>query len=101
MQRRSVVYDGQFRNESAALEPNVRRLDDAMRYVEHVLSETPEVGFPTAFPGVHVAPIVLPVAGSLIPLEVSIFYIWDATETICLSIKPSPPGTQPLIGHRP
>jgi hypothetical protein len=78
------------RRSANPLRPDVRRLDEALRYVEHVISNYPERGLPTAYPGVRVIPLVLADAtGSLIPIKASLFYIFDDTVHV-LSIKPAP-----------
>ena len=87
---RSVIYERQFEQEASALEPDVRRLDEAMRYVEHVISNYPEQALPTAYPGVRVIPLILPASRGLMPIEASVFYIYDDDQAHVLSIKPAP-----------
>lgn len=93
MAGRDVRWEPQFDREAAALEPDVRRLDEARQYIERVTRFYPEQGLPTDFPGVRVIPIVLPVGGSLVPLDCSVFYIYDDKRVYVLSIKPEPGTT--------
>jgi len=90
---RDVRWEQQFDEEIAALQPDVRRVDEAMRYIEKVVRLYPEQGLATEYPAVRLAPVVLPVGGSLMPLEASVFYIYDDEIVYVLSIKPSP-GTR-------
>lgn len=90
---RDVRWERSFEDEAAALQPDVRRLDEARRYIERIVCLHPEQGLPTEYPGVRVVPIVLPVGGSLVPLEASVFYTYDDECVSVLSIKPTPGTT--------
>lgn len=61
--RRSVVEEHRFARELAAIEPNVRRSDEALFYVKELLARDPSAGLETATPGIFVAPIILPLPG--------------------------------------
>jgi hypothetical protein len=60
---RSVVEEPRFVAELAAIDPNVRRTDEALYYVKELLARDPDAGISTATPGVKVAPIFLPLIG--------------------------------------
>lgn len=87
---RGVFWEKQFEDELAALQPEPRRVDEARQYIEELTRFHPEQGLPTDYPGVRLVPVVLPVGGSLMPLEASVFYIYDDQSVYVLSIKPKP-----------
>ena len=89
MPGRSVVWEEQFEEESARLQPDVRRLDEARRYLEWLLSVHPERGIPTEYPGVSSAPLKLPHRDDRI-IRCSVFYIYDEERVHVLSIRPAP-----------
>lgn len=85
---RTVVQEDRFRRELAAIEPDVRRTDEALFYVEHLVAREPWVGLPTRQPEVWIAPILLPSGAEVV--EASIFYTFDDQYVRLLSIRLDP-----------
>lgn len=83
---RSVVEEARFVDELAAIDPDVRRTDEALFYVKDVLARDPEVGIRTPVPGVWIAPIFLPTARGTGARPASIFYTVTETAVHLLSI---------------
>jgi len=83
---RSVVEEHRFTAELAAIEPDVRRSDEALFYVKELLARDPEAGLPTSTPGIRVAPIILPVAEGSGWRPASIYYLVRPTAVHLLSI---------------
>lgn len=88
-QIRSVLWDDQFEQESAAIQPDIRRLDEARRYLEWELARRPEVGIPTEYPGVLIAPLRLPRSDNVV-VPASVFYTYDADTVWVMSVRLSP-----------
>jgi len=86
---RNVRYDDQFEAELAALQPDLRRVEEARRYLEWVLSNHPEQGIDSEYPGVLFAPFKIPRANDTIA-RTSIFYIYDEEGVDVLSVKVAP-----------
>ena len=86
---RTVVYDAQFELEAAAIQPDARRVDEAMRYLEFVVSQRPQYGLATDYPGVFVAPLNLPRADGTTG-SYSVFYTFDDERSYVMSIKEAP-----------
>jgi hypothetical protein len=84
---RSVVYEARFDEEAAAIDSNVHRMSEALRYVEKVLALDPEFGIQTKMPLVWVAPMVFHAPTSSGAQGASIFYTFDDERVRCLSIR--------------
>lgn len=84
---RDVRPTDRFQRELEKIEPNIRRTDEALRYVEELLASDPEVGLETEQPRVRIAPILFPrgIVGDTI--EVSIYYTWSDELVELLSIR--------------
>lgn len=83
---RTIVEESRFREELAAIEPDVRQTDDALRYVCELLARDAMVGMATFSPVVRVAPIVLPDADGH-RRDINIFYIVRETTVHLVSAK--------------
>ncbi|MBB4664204.1 hypothetical protein [Conexibacter arvalis] len=83
---RTIVEEARFREELAAIEPDVRRSDDALRYVYELLARDATVGMTTFSPEIRVAPIVLPDAAGR-RRDISLFYIVRDTTVHLVSAK--------------
>ncbi len=82
---RSVVREHRFEVQLEAIESNVRRMDEALRYVEERLARAPESGIQTAVPGIWVAPVRVPRRGELI--RASIFYTFTSDHVHLRAIR--------------
>lgn len=83
-----VFHQKSFEAELSDLRADADRLDDAIRYVEHQLSEDPASGLESAVPGIYIAPVRLPVDGGLV--RMSIFYTYDGKDVTFQSLKRAP-----------
>jgi hypothetical protein len=83
---RGVIFEARFEREAAAIDGDVRRMDEALRYVEQVLTVDPEFGLETATPDVWVAPIVFADTTTGVQAA-SIFYTFTDTHVRYLSIR--------------
>jgi hypothetical protein len=72
---RTVVREPRFEAEATAIQPDVQRIDEALRFVEDQLARHPDSGIETSVPGIWVAPIRLPRRGGVV--RASIFYTFD------------------------
>ena len=86
---RSIYWDGQFEEELERLQSDIRRVDEARRYLDWVLSVHPERGLPTEYPGVLSAPLKLPGKDDRL-VRCSVFYIYDDERVDVLSIRAAP-----------
>ncbi|HEV7938844.1 MAG TPA: hypothetical protein VGP18_12590 [Solirubrobacteraceae bacterium] len=84
---RVIVYEDRFDAEAAAIDNDIPRMDEALRYVENVLKVAPEFGLRTDEPLVWMAPIVFPGLTSSGAEAASIFYTFDDERVRCLSIR--------------
>ena len=85
---RGIVREDRFEAEAAAIQPSVRRLDEALRYVEQQLARFPDSGIPSSVPGLWVAPIRLPTLGGI--ARASIFYTFDEQRVSFHSVRLAP-----------
>lgn len=85
-----VHKEKQFEKQFEALLASLPRLDDAIRFAEHLLSESPDSGISTSVPGIYVFRTRLPDAGRVV--RVSIFYLYDGKDVrfVDLGIPPPP-----------
>jgi hypothetical protein len=83
----SIRYEKSFEEELAEL-GNFYRIDEALRYIEQRLDESPESGIPTPIPGLWVVPVRLPTDSGL--TLVSIFYTYDGTDVAFQELKRAP-----------
>ncbi len=90
---RTVVRQPRFEREAAALQPNVHRMDEALRYVEAQLAREPESGIESSVPGIWVAPVRIPRDGGIV--RASIFYTFNDAQVQLQSIRTSPGAAQP------
>lgn len=86
-QRRDVRREDRFEVECAAIDQDVRRMDEAIRYVEHVLSLSPDFGIRTKTLSIWVAPVVFREPTSSGTAAASIFYTFDEKLVRLLSIR--------------
>lgn len=83
-----VFHEKTFEAQLNALRADADRLDDALSYVEHQLSEDPQTGLESAVPGIYVAPVRLPTEDGLV--RMSIFYTYDGKDVTFRMLKRSP-----------
>jgi hypothetical protein len=83
-----VFHDRRFEDELNALQGDVDRLDDALRYVEQRISEEPASGIQASVPGIFIAPIRLPANSGLV--RVSIFYTFDGKDVTFRALRRAP-----------
>jgi hypothetical protein len=73
---RDVRRAHEFTTDLAAIDADVRRTDEALRYVEELLAKLPTAGVPArTAPGIWIAPLVFSVDG--ITVEVNVGYTFD------------------------
>lgn len=85
---RSVVREPRFESECQAIQPNVRRMDEALRYVEEQLARQPDSGIPSDVPGIWVAPVRVPKGRDDIGIvRASVFYTFDTEYVRLQSIR--------------
>ena len=83
-----VFRDEAFEEQLRGLGADLPRLDDAIRYIEHQLSEHPESGVASEIPGIYVAHARLPHAGEL--ARFSIFYTFDGKDVTFRVLRRAP-----------
>jgi hypothetical protein len=84
---RDIRREHRFEVECAAIDADVRRMDEALRFVEQVLSTTPDFGLSTRTLGIWVAPLVFLDGTSSGAQGASIFYTFDDRVVRLLSIR--------------
>ena len=85
---RDVRHEARFEQECAAIDADVRRMDDALRYVEQVLAVSPDFGIRSSRAlNVWVAPIVFYKMTTSGATKASIYYTFDDTIVRLLSIR--------------
>jgi hypothetical protein len=82
---RTVVREPRFEEEAAAIQPNARRMDEALQYVEYELARYPDSGIESSVPGIWVAPVRVPKEGWIV--RGSVFYTFDADHVRLQSIR--------------
>lgn len=85
---RTVVQEPRFEAELQALESDIRRMDEALRYAEFHLAQTPDGGIPSSVPGIWVAPVRVPSQDSIV--RASIFYTFTDDHVHLQSIRLAP-----------
>jgi hypothetical protein len=80
-----VGKSDRFEKRLAEFGPDLPRLDEALRFAEHQLSEFPTSGIPTSVPGIYVFPARLPSATGHV--LVSIFYLYDGKDVKFIDLK--------------
>lgn len=83
-----VFHDRRFEDELSALQADVDRLDDALRYVEQRVSEDPASGIESSVPGIFIAPVRLPAKSGLV--RMSIFYTYDGKDVTFRMLRRAP-----------
>jgi hypothetical protein len=83
-----IIYDHRFEDELKALQADIDRLDDALRYVEERLAEAPASGIKSSVPGILVAPVRLPDKSGLV--RMSIFYTYDGKDVTFRRLRRAP-----------
>ena len=86
LRQREVVYDARWDAEAQAVEENVQRLDEAMRYFEFQLSRAPKSGIESPAAGIWVAHATLPTRTNR-QVRVSVFYSFDEEQVRMRSIR--------------
>ncbi|MBI1899492.1 MAG: hypothetical protein HYS13_00080 [Planctomycetia bacterium] len=81
---RDIVYEPQFDDELAQIQPDFWRADEAMQGVEHLLGRFPQVGYQVQDSPVWYFPLLNPVED--FP-PVYIFYTFDDKQVFFLSIR--------------
>jgi len=79
---RTIVESELYESQRVALDLDARRLDEALFGTTWALARDPEIGAETAVPGIRALGIRQP--GGL--PELLIYYTWDATSVVLLSI---------------
>lgn len=82
---RGIMRQSRFEREALEIEPDVQRMDEAMRYVEGQIARWPETGIKSSVPGIWVAPIRAPSTEGIV--RASIFYTFDAQYVRLESIR--------------
>lgn len=73
---RDLRQSAQFASDLDALDSDVRRADDALRYVNTLLARDPTSGFPArTAPGIWLAPLVFDVDGETVLADIA--YAFD------------------------
>lgn len=85
---RTVVREPRFEEQLNEIESSVRRMDEALQYVEERLASSPDSGIPTSVPGLWVAPVRVPSEGALI--RASIFYTFTEDYVVLRAIRRAP-----------
>lgn len=85
---RTVVREPRFEAEAAAIQSDVERMDEALRYVEYQVARWPDSGIPSAVPGIYVAPVRVPRAGRIV--RGSGFYTYTTDHVNFQSIRLAP-----------
>jgi hypothetical protein len=85
---RTVVRESRFEREAAQIQSNVRRMDEALEYVEYRLARQPDSGIQSAVPGIWVAPVRVPSAAGII--RASVFYTFEPNYVRLQSIRRAP-----------
>jgi hypothetical protein len=83
---RDVIREARFDREAAAIDQDVRRMDEALRYVEMVVTVDPEFGIKADERGVWLAPIMFGDTSSGIQ-GATIFYAFDDVNVYLLSMR--------------
>ena len=84
----TVVRELRFEREAAVIEPDVRRMDEALRYVEMQLARDPRSGIQSSVPGIWVALVRVPHQGAI--ARASIFYTFEPGFVRLQSIRLAP-----------
>ncbi len=86
--RRSIIREPRFEREAKAIQPSVRRMDEALEYVENRLSQDPRSGLESKVPGIWIAAVRCPAPGRIV--RASIFYTFEPGFVRFQSIKVEP-----------
>ncbi|TMK58269.1 MAG: hypothetical protein E6G51_03980 [Actinobacteria bacterium] len=84
-----VAKTDRFEKRVEELDSDLSRLDEAIRFAEHQLSEFPTAGIPTSIPGLYSFPIRLPTRTGQVRL--SIFYLYDGKDVRFMDLRPAEP----------
>jgi hypothetical protein len=82
------VREPRFEAEAQAIQPSVRRMDEALEYVEEQLARQPDSGIQSSVPGIWVAPVRVPAGGRIV--RASIFYTFENDHVRLQSIRRAP-----------
>jgi hypothetical protein len=85
---RTVVREPRFEAEARAIQPSVRRMDEALAYVEEQLAREPSSGIQSSVPGIWVAPVRVPAEGGIV--RASVFYTFEDDHVRLHSIRRAP-----------
>jgi hypothetical protein len=83
-----VFHNQDFEAQLAALKADTDRLDDAIRGVEQLLSESPDSGVEADIPGIFVFRVRLPSDVGLV--RMSIFFTYDGNDVTFQMLKRAP-----------
>lgn len=86
--RRGIVREKNFEAQAAAIQPNVKRMDEAFTYLDAQLSADPRSGIESAVPGLWVALIRVPTDTGI--ARASVFYTFTDTHVHYQSIRVAP-----------
>jgi hypothetical protein len=80
---RNVARSQQFERDAADIDADVRRMDDALRYVEGLLARQPTAGIESRRqPGIWVAPVVFSVAGQTVTADIAYTFNAELVELL-------------------
>lgn len=87
--QRDIRYGNYFAADLAAIDEDVRRTDEALRYCSYMLSLDPRAGFPSrTAPGIWRVLLVFSVDGQTVPVDLA--YEFDDQVVTFLAINRAP-----------
>ena len=82
------MREARFDAEAAAIQADVQRMDEALRYVEYQLARYPDSGIESSVPGIWVAPIRVPAEPGTV--RASLFYTFNESYVWFQSVRLAP-----------
>lgn len=79
----------QFEKRLEELDADLPRLDEAIRFAEHQLSEFPASGISTSVPGLYSFPLRLPTRSGQV--RFSIFYLYNGQDVDFINLRSAEP----------
>lgn len=85
----TVIKEHRFEEEAAAINPDIKRVDEALGYVEFQLARFPSSGIATDVPGIWVVPVQVPDDQGRV-VRASVFYTFTGETVHLQSIRLAP-----------